>query len=148
MNLKFPAPTIADASAFIMYSGHPFFQNAEPTVHFMRTIDRLSDILNVKNLYGKGFKQPLKSCNQIIWGEPKVNLIEYLLTLKTISVTPLIIQHIKNIAIGFIRANSSTKMLALDLMENNDFSLILSYKYLQDLLRVAVCMYERKRWVQ
>ena len=142
MNVKFPAPTIADASAFIMYSGHPFFQNAEATVHFMRTIDRLSHILNVKNLYGKGFKQPLKSCNQIIWGELKVNLIEYLLTLKTISGTPLIIQRRKNFAVGFIT------MLALDLMENNDFSLILSYKYSQDLLRVAVCMYERERWVQ
>ena len=66
MNLKFPAPTIADASAFIMYSGHPFCQNVETTVHFMRTTDRLSNILNVKNLYGKGFKQPLKSCNQIM----------------------------------------------------------------------------------
>ena len=142
MNVKFPAPTIADASAFIMYSGHPFFQNAEATVHFMRTIDRLSDILNVKNLYGKGFKQPLKSCNQIIWGELKVNLIEHLLTLKTISGTPLIIQRRKNFAVGFIT------MLALDLLENNDFSLILSYKYSQDLLRVAVCMYQRERWVQ
>ena len=142
MNLKFPAPTIADASAFIMYSGHPFIQNAEATIHFMRTIDRLFDILNVKNLYGKGFKQPLKSCNQIIWGELKVNLIEYLLTLKTISGTPLIIQRRKGFAVGFIT------MLALDLMENNDFSLILSYKYSQDLLRVAVCMYERERWVQ
>ena len=124
-----------------MYSGHPFFQNAEPTVHFMKTIDRLSDILNVKNLYGKGFKQPLKSCNQIIWGKLKVNLIVYLLTLKTISGTPLIIQRRKNFAVGFITANSSTKLLALDLMQNNDFSLILSYKYSQDLLRVAVCMY-------
>ena len=142
MNVKFSAPTIADASAFIMYSGHPFFQNAEPTVYFMRTIDRLSDILNAKNLYGKGFKQPLKSCNQIIWGKLKVNLIEYLLTLKTISGTPLIIQRRKNFAVGFIT------MLALDLMENNDFNLILSYKYSQDLLRVAVCMHERERWVQ
>ena len=66
MNLKFAAPTIADASELIMYSGHPFFKNAEATVHFTRTIDRFSDILNVKNLYGKGFKQPLKLCNQIL----------------------------------------------------------------------------------
>ena len=46
----------------------------------MRTIDILSDILDVK----KGFKQPLKSCNQIVWNELIVNLIEYLLTLKSI----------------------------------------------------------------
>ena len=121
MNVKFPAPTIADASAFIMYSGHPFFQNAEATVHFMRTIDRLSDILNVKNLYGKGFKQLLKSCNQITWNELKVNLIEYLLTLKAIDGIPLIIHCRKTFAVGFITANSSTKMLALWLTENNDF---------------------------
>ena len=135
MNVKFAAPTIADTSAFIMYSGHPFFQNAEATVHFMRTIDRLSGILNVKNLHGKGFKQPLKSCNQIIWGELNVNLIEYLLTLKTTDGTPLIIQRRKTFAVGFSTANSSTKMLALELMENNDS-------------RVTVCMYQRKRWVQ
>ena len=121
MNVKVPARNIADARLFIIYSGHRFFQHAEATVHFMRTIDRLFNILNVKNLYGKGFKQPLISCNQIIWGQPKVNLIEYLLTLKTIGGTPLIIQHRKIFPVGFITANSSTKMLALDLMENNDF---------------------------
>ena len=138
MNVKFPAPTIADASAFIMYSGHPFFQNAEATVHFMRTIDRLSDILNVKNLYGKGFKQPLKSCNQIIWGELKV---EYLLTLKTIDGTPLIIHRRKTFAVGFITTNSSTKMIALELMENDDFQYYLAYMYSQDLLELLLaCM--------
>ena len=88
---------------------------------FMRKIDRLSDIFNVKNLYGKGFKQPLKSYNQIIWCELKVNLIEYLLILKTIDGTPLIIHRRKTFAIGFITAKSSTKIPALKLMENNDF---------------------------
>ena len=56
-----------------------------------------------------------------MWDKLKVNLIEYLLTLKTIGGTLLIIQHRKNFAVGLITANSSTKMLALDLMENNDF---------------------------
>ena len=87
----------------------------------MRTIDRLSDILNVKNLCGKGFKQPLKSCNQIIWGELKINLIEHSLSLKAIDGTPLIIPRRKTFAIGFITAKSSAKIPALELMENNDF---------------------------
>ena len=56
-----------------------------------------------------------------MWDKLKVNLIEYLLTLKTIGGTLLIIQHRKNFVVGLITANSSTKMLALDLMENNDF---------------------------
>ena len=95
----------------------------------------------MKNLYGKGFKQPLKSCNQIIWGELNVNLIEYLPTLKTIDSTPLIILRRKIFAVGYITANSSTKMLALELMENNDFQYILSCKYSQDLLELLfACM--------
>ena len=116
MNVKFPAIAIADTSAFIMYSGHLFFQNAEATVQFMMTIYRLSNILNGKNLYDKGFKQPLKSCNQVIWGELKVNSIEYLLTLKTIDDTPLIMHCRNTFAVGFIISTSSTKMLALELM--------------------------------
>ena len=122
MNVKFPAGTIADVSVFIMYSGHSFFLKCRvEEFTFMRTVDRLSDILNVKNLYGKDFKQPWKSFKQIIWGELKVNLIEYLLRLKAIGGTPLIIHRRKTFAVGFITANSSTKIPALKLMENNDF---------------------------
>ena len=121
MNVKFPAIAIVDTNAFIMYAGHLFFQNAEATVQFMMTIDRLSNILNEKNVYDQGFKQPLKSCNQVIWGELKVNLIESLLTLKNIDGTPLIMHCRKTFAVGFITSTSSTKMLALELMENNDF---------------------------
>ena len=95
----------------------------------------------MKNLYGKGFKQPLKSCYQIIWGVLNVNLIEYLPTLKTIDGTPLIILRRKIFAVGYITANSSTKMLVLELMENNDFQYILSCKYSQDLLELLfACM--------
>ena len=46
-----------------------------PKCRSERTVDRLSDILNVKNLYGKSFKQPLKSWNKIIWGKLNVNLL-------------------------------------------------------------------------
>ena len=93
MNVKFAAQTVADLSEFIMYPAHPSFQNAEATAHFIRTIDRLFNILNVKNLYDKGFKQSLKLCYQIIWSELIVNVIEYLLTLKTIDDTPLILHR-------------------------------------------------------
>ena len=99
----------------------------------------------MKNLYGKGFKQPLKSCNQIIWGELNVNLIEYLPTLKTIDSTPLIILRRKIFAVGYITANSSTKMLALELMENNNFQYILSCKYSEDLLELLFACMKKKR---
>ena len=35
MNVTFAAPTIADASVFIMHSGHSFFQNAEARGHLI-----------------------------------------------------------------------------------------------------------------
>ena len=148
MNVKFPAIAIADTSAFIMYSGHLFFQNAEATVQFVMAIDTLSNILNGKYLYDKGFKQLLKSCNQVIWGELKVNLIEYLLTLKTTDGTPLIMHCRKTFAVGFITSTSSTKMLALELMENNDFQSYLVQYVITSSSRDAVSMNERKRSVQ
>ena len=77
MSVKFAAQTVADVSEFIMYPAYPSFQNAEARAHFMRAIDRLFNILNVKNLYDKGFKQSLKLCYQIIWGELIVNVIEH-----------------------------------------------------------------------
>ena len=73
-----------------MILGHPFFQNAEATVHFMRTSDRLLNLLNAKNRYGKCFKQPLKLYNQIVWSELIDNSVEYPPTMKTIDNTPLI----------------------------------------------------------
>ena len=114
MNVKFAAQTVAVLSEFIMYPTHPSFQNAEATALFMRTIDRLFNILNVKNLYDKGFKQSLKLCYQIIWSELIVNVIEYFLTLKTIDDTPLILHHREIFAVGFITAALSKNTLAFD----------------------------------
>ena len=114
MNVKFAAQTVADVSKFIMYLVYSSFQNAEATAHCMRTIDRLFNILNVKNLYDKGFKQSLKLCYQIIWSELIVNEIEYLLILKTIDDRPLILYRRKTFAVGFIAAALSKKTLAFD----------------------------------
>ena len=92
MNVKIAAQTFsssaADTTEFMMILGHPFFQNAKATVHFMRITDRLLDLLNVKNPYGKCFKQPLKLYNQIVWSELFDNSVEYPPTLKTIDDTP------------------------------------------------------------
>ena len=75
--------SVANAIEFMMLLGHPFLQNAEATFHL---IDRFFDLLNVKNLYNKSFKQPLKSCNQIMLNQLIDNSIEHLLTLKAMIV--------------------------------------------------------------
>ena len=120
MNAKIVPQTfsssVADTNEFIMLPGHPFFQNAEATVHFMRTIDRRFDLLNVKNSYDKCFKQPMKLYNQIIWSKLIDNSVEHLPTLTTIDDTTLILHRRKHFIVGFIKVALSTKMLALELM--------------------------------
>ena len=56
VNVKIACQTfsssVADAIEFMMLAGHSF-KNAEGTIEFIRIIDRLFDLLNVRNLYAK-----------------------------------------------------------------------------------------------
>ena len=45
----------------------PQFKGCEGTVKFIRTIDRLFDILNSKNPFGKGSKAPLRNDERNKW---------------------------------------------------------------------------------
>ena len=62
MNVKVTAQTlsssVADAIEYLMTSGHPKFADAEETIRFIRIIDKLFDLLNSRNQFGKGFKNP------------------------------------------------------------------------------------------
>ena len=59
------------------------FQGSTGTVKFIRTIDRLFDMLNSRNPMAKGFKQPLRKESEEIWKEVFINTANYLLTLRT-----------------------------------------------------------------
>jgi len=41
----------------------PEFKDCGPAIQFISNIDRITDILNSRNLYGKGFKSPLRYPN-------------------------------------------------------------------------------------
>ena len=56
--------------------------------------------------------------------------------MKTINGTPLILHRRKTFIVRFITAALSAKILALELMENNDFQYILTYTYSQDHLEL------------
>lgn len=43
------------------------FKDSGPTVTFIRTFDRLFDILNSRNPCAKGYKSPLKKENKHLW---------------------------------------------------------------------------------
>ena len=68
-----------------MESGHPEFKNAEATIFFLRTIDRLFDLLNAKNPHGRGYKQPIRFENEMLWKDIISKSINYLAALKDIN---------------------------------------------------------------
>ena len=63
----------------------PEFQNSQPTVIFVRTIDRLFDNFNSTNPLNKGYKQPLKAQSKDIWETTLKDTAQYLLSLRTVT---------------------------------------------------------------
>jgi len=57
--------SIADALQFLQ-SYNNDFKNATATIEFIRIFDRLFDIMNARNSFGKGFKSPMKLSNQYV----------------------------------------------------------------------------------
>ena len=93
MNVRLAAQTlsssVANAIEFLEKSLKlPEFQNSNGTVEFLRTIDKLFDMLNSRNPLGNGFKTPLKLVNKSVWEEIFTSSAHYLLSLKTDTETP------------------------------------------------------------
>lgn len=63
VNVSLAAQTLssgtADALEFLMCSGNMSYLGAESTIEFIRLIDRIFDLLNSTNPFGKGFKSYL-----------------------------------------------------------------------------------------
>ena len=94
MNVSIAAQTlrssVADAIEFLNKAMHlQQFGGSESMVDFIRLIDRLFDILNSRNPFGKGFKQPLRLCTEHRWSSILKSSAEYLLSLKAPNGQPL-----------------------------------------------------------
>ena len=88
MNVSLAAQTlsssVADAIDFLNISMKlPEFQDSSGTVKFVRTVDRLFDMLNSRNPLGKGYKKPLNLATKDTWEEILKSTASYLLSLKT-----------------------------------------------------------------
>ena len=139
MNVKIASQTLsssaADALQYLKISGHPSFCDSEGTIRFIRTIDRLFDLLNTRNPFGNGFKTPLKLSNKEVWENTIKSSIEYLLALRCVDGRPLVEHRRKTFIIGFIGSAKSAEKLALDMLENS-YSYFLTYKVSQDHLEL------------
>ena len=134
--MKGLSASVADAIEFFMRFGHPSFQYAEGTIEFIRIIDKLFDVLNVRNPFGKGFKTPLRLSNCSVWGSVIESSITYLIKLKCGDGTPLVKHRRKTFIIGFITSALCAKKLAMDLMLKHEFQYFLTYKFCQDHLEL------------
>jgi len=130
--------SVADALQFLQ-SYDENFKNATATIQFIRFFDRLFDLTNARNIFGKGFKSPMTLGNQYVWEEILKDANTYILQLKCEEKS--ILQHRrKTFALGFLVNIMSYKNLALDLLkkENGPLSYFLPYKTSQDHVEITL----------
>lgn len=140
MNVALAAQTlsssVADAINFLGSSMKlEEFIGSQPTVKFIRTIDRLFDLLNSRNPLGKGFKQPLRPETKETWEQILTKSAHYLLNLKQNSAaSKLLVTHKrKTFILGFVVTIKSTIEMANEMFSSShSFKYMLTYKFSQD----------------
>ena len=156
MNVRLAAQTlsssVANAIQFLDKSFKlPEFQNSNGTVEFLRTIDRLFDMLNSRSPLGNGFKTPLKLVNKFLWEEIFTSSAHYLLSLKTDTKTPQLLStsQRKTFIIGFVACVKSTICMATKMLSDptDPFKYLLTYKFSQDHVELLFsCIRSRGGW--
>ena len=156
MNVRLAAQTlsssVANAIDFLDKWGElPNFSGSNGTVKFIRTIDRLFDILNSRNPLAKGFKAPLRSSSQDTWEEILLSAAKYLLSLKTKSPVPKLLStsQRRTFIIGFVTCIKSTIAMAKQMLSlsTNPFKYLLTYKFSQDHIELPFsCIRSRGGW--
>lgn len=130
--------SVAEALQFLQTCNNDF-KNVTATIEVIRIFDRLFDIMNARNSFGKGFKSPMKLSNQFVWEEVFESAKSYILQLKCEEKN--ILQHRrKTFALGFLINILSYKNLAFDLLtkENEPLIYFLPYKTSQDHAEITI----------
>ncbi len=155
MNVKLAAQTLSSSVAYaieFLDSSMKLkqFQDSKGTVNFVRTVDRLFDMLNSRNPMAKGFKQPLCPKSKETWEEIFTTTANYLLSLKTNDErTELLSTHgRKTFIIGFVTATNSTMEMTTEMFTmENPFEYLLTYKFSQDHIELLFsCIRAKGGW--
>lgn len=139
---------VADALEYLEKSNLEEFKNCAATVEFIRKFDRVFDMLNSRNPYGKGFKAPIRPENITYFEEVFSDTINYLKSLKIDNV-PILNHNRKTFALGLIITMQSTLNLAKNLfsLQNEPLKYFLTYKTSQDHLELFFsCIRSRGGW--
>lgn len=140
--------SVADAIEYLKGCGVDKFKNSSATIEFIRFIDKLFDILNSRNPYGKGYKAPIRPTTLKYFEETFSKITEYLKSLK-IDGIPILCHSRRTFAVGFMLTMESILALAKDLfsLSENSLKYFLAYKCSQDHLELFFsCIRSRGGW--
>ena len=126
--------SVADAIEFLDSINHTAFVESAATVIFIRKIDRLFDLLNVRSPRGKGFKSPLRRENIALTDHVINSSVNYLAGLTDETGKPLLQHRRKTFVLGLITVATSVQRLTKYLfsLKESPFSYFLTYKISQD----------------
>jgi len=111
----------------------PEFAGSEPTTRFIRTIDKLFDMLNSRNPFSHGYKSPLCLSNRVYWKASFNKIAHYLLSLRAADgVTSIFKTPRFTPFLCFILDIESITSLADELLEERQFKYFLTYRTSQD----------------
>ena len=103
------------------------FIGCEATITFVRTFDRLFDLLNSRNPFGKGYKAPLKPSTFNFWMPFVDEAYSYIWNLRDLKGVLMTHSRRKTPFIGFLCAIASVKCLYNSLVEGNLLKYLLTY---------------------
>jgi len=116
------------------------FVGSEATVHFLRVIDHLFDILNSRNPLAKGFKAPMRCSNEACWRPFLEEAKLYLSTLTNDKGIPMYQTKRRTAFLGLICSVESTIAIFNELVgkPNPPLKYLLTYKLSQDHLELFI----------
>ena len=117
----------------------PEFQGSEATSFFLRQFDTLFDLMNSKNVLGKGYKSPLRHSNQQAWAQAFSSASSYIQSLKTAEGQRLIDSPRKSGFLGFLINIQSFQMLFEKFVENGPLKFLMTFKFSQDHIELFFC---------
>jgi len=130
--------SVADALVFCdQVQKLPQFQGCGPTVTFIRTIDRLFDLLNSRNPVARGYKAPMRITNQACWRLFIRESTQYLRGLQLENGQFISASLRKTAVVGFV-ISSASAVARFDklVVQENILKYILTYKMSQDHLEL------------
>ena len=122
------------------------FADAEATVHFIKVVDQLFDVLNSRSPLASEFKSVMKTSNDMFWRPFLAEAEQYLRGLQ-VSGIPLHQSPRKTAVLGFLATIKSVIGLYDDLVPSGQLKYLATYRLSQDHIELTFSVIRsRGRW--